>query len=125
MVKFEQILVSEIGSRFDGTTSVTDALEMDTDTKFYWRDSAIYAQSPSDGNLKLVADTGIELESALTLDGTVTIDTGHYMACSNDGTSASSQQLKATAAASTQGWIRYDVEGTTGYLAWFTADAIP
>ena len=97
--------------------------------KQYFRDDGLYIYSSTDGQLDIIADTTAkitaptcELEGAITLDGTTTIDTGHYMAFSNDGVSASG--LKGVtiwsgssfAGSGSAGWIRVNIGGLAGYI---------
>ena len=66
------------------------------------QDEGVYFSQPADGKVKLTTDAGgaddIELEGGITLDGDVTIDTGHTFTWSNDGTSASANTSYTTVA---------------------------
>lgn len=62
---------------FEGNTTLGDA-NSDTTTvygssKLYFRDTGLYIQSSSDGQLDIVADTTIALSGAVTFDGDVTV----------------------------------------------------
>ena len=109
--------------------------------KQYFRDDGLYIYSPADGDLYMVSDSdikidsdttlelesaAIELEGTITLDGDTTLDTGHYIGyASNDGVVASglgttnSFWSGGLAVSSAQGWIKVKIGSDTGYMPVF------
>lgn len=99
----------------------------------YFRDSGLYIYSSTDGQLDIIADTTskvtaptIELEAStgVTLDGTTTLDTGHYLVFNTDDSVAASG-LKAVTAwgvrggksmVSAMGWVRVDIGTMHGFV---------
>jgi hypothetical protein len=105
--------------------------------KLYFRDDGLYIYSSADGQLDIIADTTAkvtaptcELEGAVTLDGTTTIDSGHYMVFgSNDGSVASGNdggtcKWLDLGSGNTVGWIRLDIDVFKGYIPVYSSNAL-
>jgi len=92
-------------------------------------DEGVYLSAPADGKIKVTADAGgaddIELQGGITLDGNITVDTGHYFIFSDDSTSASGGQLTSVAQASGMGYIKVTIGGETGYIPVMSSNCAP
>jgi len=113
--------------------------------KLYFRDADINIYSSADGYLDLVADTFIkadagtgtieleadtliELEGPITLDGNTTLDTGHYLIVPNDGVAGSGAGtgplFTATASGNICGWFKVQTGSWAGYTPVYSGNIV-
>jgi hypothetical protein len=114
--------VQAVIDKDEGTFTLEGDVTMDTDTKIYHRDSAIYIYSPSDGNLRIVADTAVQIgdgtnqasfasDGELNLEGTAKVTRAIPLPLDSEHGTATVEEFKGAPS------INLDADGEEWFLS--------